>query len=143
MKQKRAIPFAHPPALPLSPLPSLTQALLVDLAAPGPDLAPAAPPASAPDAFTALAWGTIGADGPHPVSVCCVCVCACVWRERVCVACVHCGRRNPRRAHGEPTKNQDRPMLSVLTTTPLPTHRTAFSRAPWPTAPSRCGMARP
>jgi hypothetical protein len=43
------------------------QALLVDLAAPGPDLPPAAPAAAAPEPFTALAWGTIGADGAHPV----------------------------------------------------------------------------
>lgn len=54
------LPTAAPPLL--SP-----QALLVDLAAPGRDLPPAGPAAPAPDGFTSLAWGTAGADGPHPV----------------------------------------------------------------------------
>lgn len=56
---------APPPTPIIHTLPH--QVLVVDLANPATDLPRAGPPAPAPDRFTRVAWGTIGADGPHPV----------------------------------------------------------------------------
>ena len=51
-------------------LPSLFhQVLVADLASPSTDLPRAGPVAPAPERFTRVAWGSIGADGPHPVSL--------------------------------------------------------------------------
>lgn len=56
-----------PPLTPSSSSPPFAQVLVADLASPSIDLPRAGPPAPAPERFTRVAWGSIGAEGPHPV----------------------------------------------------------------------------